>query len=327
MSESNTVKIYACGGCGTNVAKYFEQHRGKPTKGFADIEVCYIDTSMSNIDDIDPKSMFHIEGLDGSGKVRRENAEQISESVSGILQKFKPSAINIVLSSAGGGSGSVAGPSLVSELLKRDCPVIVMLIGQTDSLIELNNTINTIKSYESISKLRKKPVNAMYFENCKETPRAAVDKEARSAITVVAALFSKQNKGLDSADLENWLNYTKVTTYEPHLTYVNFYQGKDFNLDKNSAIISVATLTTVDVDPSIPMIVDYQCEGVADKEVFNMISDDRAIHYVNIDGVFTRIHDRLVKSHRELLAEKNARVVKNSILSSSDDPAGDGMIY
>jgi hypothetical protein len=58
MSESNTVKIYACGGCGTNVAKYFETHRGKSTKGFADIEVCYIDTSMSNIDDIHPKNIF-----------------------------------------------------------------------------------------------------------------------------------------------------------------------------------------------------------------------------------------------------------------------------
>ena len=224
-------------------------------------------------------------------------------------------------------SGSVIAPSLVSELLKRDCPVVVMLIGQTDSLIELDNTIKTIKSYESISKLRKKPVNAMYFENCKETPRPAVDKEVRSAISVIAALFSKQNKGLDSADLENWLNYTKVTTYEPHLTYVNFYQGKDFNLSKNSAIISVATLTTDDIDPSISTMVDYQCEGIADKEVFNMISDDRAVHCVNIDGYFTRIHESLVKRQQDLLAEKQARVVKTSILSSSDAPADDGMIY
>lgn len=320
------INVYAAGGAGINITKYFETYRGRSEPGLTGVNPIYLDTSRSNlVDSLPDDNIYTIEGLDGSGKVRKENVEKIAEHVLDILLKHPANDLNIVISSGGGGSGSVIAPSLVSELLSRDVPVIVIMIGSTDSKIELVNTIRTIKSYESVAQMCKVPVVSMYFENSISTPRKSVDADIHKAITLLGALFSGKNREMDSSDLRNWLKYTKVTSYEPRLSNMEFFLGQ-VKLGKGESAISVATLATDDGSTSAGIPVDYQTVGHIDPKVMSNISDSSPIHAVVIDGVFNNIHSRLDADLRVLEEAKSARISKSSILTDSDKPTTRGIV-
>ena len=325
-SKIGKISVYAAGGAGINVCQHFTPFIGKQEEGFASIDITYIDTSRSNMNkNIGLENTYILEGLDGSGKVRAENHKQIAECVLDILQTHKPEDLSIVVSSTSGGSGSVIAPSLVSELLSRGKSVIVMMIGSNDSRIELENTIKTMKSYENISKMRKQPIAAMYFENSKSTPRAQVDKQIQVSIVMLSALFSRQNKELDSADLVNWLNYTKVTSYQPHLVMLEFFSSV-IEVQKPAVVISVATLSVDGAETSPGSIVEYQCVGYMPEEAMKKIDTPHPIHAVLLDGVFNDTHKRLDKMLGELDEARNARIVRSTILSDNDHPTEVGLV-
>lgn len=102
---SNKVRIYSCGGCAMNIVSELEAAKGEVVPGFASMETCYIDTSRSNLINkkIDDELTFILEGMDGSGKIRSTNYQEIAKNVKGILLKFKPTQFNIVVHSASGG--------------------------------------------------------------------------------------------------------------------------------------------------------------------------------------------------------------------------------
>ena len=327
MTEPTKMMVYAAGGAGINIASYFEKFRNIAEAGLAQVEPVYLDTSSSNItQSLNKNFVYTVDGLDGSGKVRAENHERISECVLEILQKFKPSDFNIVLSSASGGSGSVIAPSLVSELLKRDIPVVVITIGSTDSKIELINTVRTLKSYEAISRLRNSPVISMYYENSKETNRKEVDARARISISALAAIFCGTNRELDSSDLKNWLKYTKVTSFDAALSYLDFYDKETMPKDKGLHVISVATLATEASDTTISTPVDYQCIGYSTENNVGLLSADVSFHGAIVAGMFNNIFARLSKTLDELEEAQKARKAQSSILSNSDNPTGSGLV-
>jgi hypothetical protein len=314
----NKIKLYACGGAGLNVAAHFTTKNPK-----RDIEPVFIDTSRSNITKGIPEdNLYLIEGLDGSGKVRAENHVQIGECILDILKNHSAGDLNVVLSSGSGGSGSVIAPSLVSELLSRDVPTVVIIIGGTDSRIELENTIRTLKSYESIAQMRKTPVVALYFENTETKSRKAVDADVHRAIDVLATLFSGNISELDSSDLRNWLRYTKVTSYDAHLTNLEFFIDK-VNLTKPHSVITVATLTDGETSSSTGCAVEYQCVGMVDPK---SVDFKLPMHSVIMTGVFDEIHKALDQKLKALDESRNARIVRSNILSDKDRPTSSGLV-
>lgn len=325
--ELGNITLFACGGAGLNIASWFEKYRDKPPNaGFAAITPIYIDTSKSNITkEHNPEYTYVVDGLDGSGKVRKENAQVITEHVLDILHKFKPGDLSIVISSLSGGSGSVIAPSLVSELLSRGCPVVVCSIASSDSGIEIDNTVNTLKSYESVAKLRSSPVSMIYRENCEAVRRSEVDKQIQGEIVKLAALFSKQNKEMDSSDLNNWLRYPKVTSYQPKLTFLDFYIDKITEL-KNGTPISVATLAKYDHNTSSGQYVEYQAVGYVDEENAKELELKLPLHYVILGGVVEQIYSELAKTRKELTELKNSRIHKQTILDSSDRATDNGLV-
>lgn len=325
--ELGNIMIYAAGGAGINIVSWFEKYRDKPPNhGFASMTPVYIDTSKSNLSKVHSENhTYLVDGLDGSGKVRRENAQAISEHVLDILHKFKPGDLSIVVSSMSGGSGSVIAPSLVSELLSRGCPVVVCSVGSTDSRIEVENTINTLKSYESVAKLRSAPVNMVYRENSNATKRSEVDTQIQGEIVKLAALFSKQNKEMDSSDLSNWLKYNKVTSFQPKLTYLDFYVDKVGEL-KHGSVITVATLARQEHNTSAGQMVEYQCVGFVDEEHAVELELKHPLHYVLLDGIFDQIYKEHAKTLKDLNELKNSRVVKQTILDNSDRATDNGLV-
>jgi len=98
------IRLYCCGGAGINIGSHFEGGQaGEP--GYAKTQLTYVDTSKSNLarSGLSRDSIYLLEGVDGSGKVRTENHAEIGRNVRNIIQQFKPGFFNIVLFSGAGG--------------------------------------------------------------------------------------------------------------------------------------------------------------------------------------------------------------------------------
>ena len=97
------VRIYGCGGMGTNIVSIYRNATQEPN--MPELEVSFVDTSFSNLKKhgIGEEEACVLEGLDGSGKLRKENANVISDNIKQILLNHKPGDFNIVVFSASGG--------------------------------------------------------------------------------------------------------------------------------------------------------------------------------------------------------------------------------
>jgi hypothetical protein len=320
------MQIYSCGGAGINLGKHFEPYRGQSEKGFSNLNVRYIDSSDSNLGSVktDPENIHVLEETAGAGKKRSLPYEEIRARASEILLKYKPEDINIVLHGFGGGSGSVIGPVLVSELLSRGHAVIVIGVGSTDSRIEIDNTVDTIRSYATISKIRKRPVPVIYYENNKDTPRGSVDTEVYAAVAFLSAFFSGDNHEMDKTDLYNFLNYQEVTEYDPRLSYLEFFT-QDIQIGKDHSLISVATLSDLDTPTTLNHLVEYQCTGFIDPTVTAKLGIKLPIHLCVMDGVFNDILSRLTKLTTAVKEHRNARINK-TIDVDMRDATEDGIV-
>lgn len=327
QKEVGNIRLYACGGAGTNIGiRLARLQNGQREVGFGSMDVAIIDTSKSNLrDGIPVKDVYLIDGLDGSGKIRADNYQEISSRVRDILQQYKPGDLNIVISSAAGGSGSVIAPSLVSELLQREVPTIVVTIGSADTRIDADNTLKTLKSYEAVAKLRNAPVVMAYFQNSTHNPRAAVDKDIEGMVISLLALFSRENAELDSRDLFNWLRFDRATSFGPQLAALHVTSGDDEMSDPGH-IISVATLATEGGDTKFDRMPEYQCVGYLPTAAKDHVLRKAPVHFIVSDGIFDDVASELNKTLRELEELRAARIGKKGLLNNNDQATDTGLV-
>lgn len=329
--EKGTIRLYAAGGAGINIGKNFEKSRGKAEEAFAEIHVSYLDTSDSNLRNVNTTldNIYRIDGIDGSGQVRAENFEEIAPRVRDMLQKHAPMDLNIVISSFSGGSGSVIGPSLVSELLSEGKNVIVIGIGDSSTVNYAKNTQKTIKSYANIAVQNEAPVVAAYFENGNSTPREEVDRGIFQLVTALAVLFSRENAELDSADLRNWLNFHRVTSFEPQLAALSLFEGTD-PVEDYGDIITVATLATEKSGTTLNTVIGYQTVGwlpPADGDNMKRVHAAAPIHFMVSDGVFTDVDAKLEQflgDHQKRLAARPPK--KSNLLKGTEGAKTNGVV-
>ena len=145
------ISVFCAGGCGTNIGKQITD---------LDIEVNYIDTSTSNLKGVKSDNIFVLENIDGAGKDRSKTYEHFKDIAGDVVIKFKPSpSLNVVVSSLSGGSGSIIAPLIAKELIRQGHNTIVIAIDSKHSVKELDNTIKTFKTYQSISVSVKKAIS------------------------------------------------------------------------------------------------------------------------------------------------------------------------
>ncbi len=332
MIDQGQIRVYACGGAGINIGALLEKHRNAEDTAAAKLNITYIDTSKSNLarnrHSIADEHTYVIDGLDGSGKIRAENYEAIVQHSKDVLQAHKPMDLNIVVSSAAGGSGSVIAPTLVGELLDRKVPVIVLLVGSTSTRLDAENTLKTIKSYESVSRMKKAPVVAIYDENSEKTTRAQVDDNLKYAVLTLAILYSRQNHELDSQDLFNWLRYDRVTSFPTQLAALTIMDGRELTSELKDLghVISVATVGSHPDQVHFPITPDYQCAGFLPESASDRFKERCPFNYIVSDGIFPDVHQRLEKFLVALKDETEARIVKRSILSKDDNVTDNGVV-
>lgn len=315
---SGKLKIYGAGGAGTNIASYFNSAAIEPN--CAAISTCYIDTSRSNIKEgIDESNVFILDNVDGSGKVRSENHVEINNVVRKILLSFEPEDFNVVVFSASGGSGSVIGPLIVSELLSRGESVVAVVVGSHESVITANNTMNTIKSLESISKRADQPV-VMYYEH-NDRKRSEVDTQLKLAISALAVLASKQNRELDTKDIANWLMFNKTTSVSAQLATLEIFKESEAADDVTDPISVVSLYDDEDTMP-LKAIPEYHAAGYlpVKSDQFN------ELHYIiSIDTLPSIVGD-LKATLGRYQTQKDSRVKQTSIVDPSDEVNDNGLV-
>lgn len=329
-TRKGNITLYAAGGCGINIAKMIEPFRDVEEVGMATITPVYIDTSLSNSKGLPQEFTWVFEGMDGSGKVRAENYQEITRHVRSILQKYPPADLAIVLSSAHGGSGSVIAPSLVSELLADNVPTIVINIGGTDSALEIKNTLNTLKSYEGVAQKRETPVAMAYFQNSKETPRATVDRSVTELISTVMTVFSRENSELDSMDLANFLRFDKVTSFKsPRVVgLVRYLTDQTENIDDVTTgnVISVVTLLKPGSALDLNFTPDYQAIGFLPEKVNSQILGIAPLSLVTLVNTPAMVAKDMAARLAVIDKAIKARVDNGPILSNSDKPTDTGIV-
>lgn len=320
------MKIYAAGGAGCNIgAALLQATRKRDDHGFAEIEIVFIDTSRSNLNATIPASQtFLFENLDGSGKLRASNYNVINEHCREILLAHKPADVNIVLSSGGGGSGSVIAPVLVSELLAREELVIAICVGSTSSRIETENTLKSLRSYEMISQKRGMPVITAYRENSQERTRAYVDQEIQALILILAAVFSGNNRELDMSDLRNFINYNKVTGYQPKLAYLDVC-NRNITIGKGQALVTLVTLVDDTTSSDVGVLAEYQAVGYVPEASRETLGQELPLHVAVISGYFNSVVERL-ETKISAYEEGRKAVIERSIVTRDISSTDDGIV-
>lgn len=228
-----TINIYACGGNGVNIGKLIKD---------MDVNIVYVDTSLSNLKSVNSPNIFLVETMDGAGKNRAIAYDGFKDVSEDVLLKFKPSEqLNIVISSLSGGSGSVLAPLVTKELLSRGHSVIVIGVESRHSVIELKNTVKTLKSFKSISDNAKKPVSLYYVEN---NNRTDADRQAIHFINLLSLLTDKKvTEEFDNSDLKSFLYFDKVTDNDPTTAILEVGHNDKSLVDKGTSIVGTILVT------------------------------------------------------------------------------------
>lgn len=229
-----SLNIYCCGGTGVNIGKRIND---------LDFSVYFIDSSRSNLKDLNSEYVFLVEDMDGAGKNRKITYEKFKEFAETILIKFKPSkALNIVISSLSGGTGSVISPLITKKLIENGHSTIVIGIDSTNSAIEIENSVKTLKSYKSISNATGKPIALYYVEN---NVREEADKEVLDFINVIGNILlnTQITEEFDLTDLHNFINYDNVTENDPDVGILTVSPNVEYVGEKNTHVVSSIFIT------------------------------------------------------------------------------------
>lgn len=320
------VMLYALGGAGLNICSaMFESHRDHNEEGMASIDTCYLDSSAANLKPSMPTDKIYIvpvpEGEDGSGKERKKNAQLIMKHVKDILHKHPPGYINVLVSSASGGTGAVFAAVLTNELLKMDQLVINITIGVADSGAEIKNTLDTLQSFEGIVGSLDKAVPVAYFENSKETPMSKVDEEVAELIAAISVVFSRMNEGLDTRDLYNFLNIERKSDHKPHAVGLKAFAG-NLVQDEHRDTITVASVVTTKDNRGIDFKLPYTTYGVMPPGMNDEITSQAPVHLVTTAYPFNDIAKRLKGFLSEMEKAANARTMRSELLSGNENMEG-----
>ena len=234
--KKNTIIIHACGGAGCAIGTKVIDALTEQYSTYSDMpawEIEYIDSTEQNIISVlgrDPSTMDNFtkitsnlhskKDIDGSGGDRGTNYKDIAIAASAYLDdnawiKNNVNEFHIVISSAGGGTGSVISPLLVNSLLERNITVIPILIGDSSTMNYARNTLNALSTFNNIANKLKKPIALIYGDNdssdtvdCTDTVNN-VNAVILAQITVLSVFLSGTNTNIDNQDMHNFIDFTK----------------------------------------------------------------------------------------------------------------------
>lgn len=207
------VRVFACGGCGTNLVSRIEGG----VASLADVQ--YFDTSLANRlgANIDPAKFTVLAGGRGSGGERIANFDEIRQSLTNLTDDaIGLSDINIVVFSAAGGSGSVIGPVLLSDLRRRaqgrrqDIRMVAVVVGDSQSQVAANNTKRTLQTLRMLAEDQESGfyLPVMIFTN--KVGRSRVDATLKYRLNALVEMLTLPVLEVDYADRMNTIGPARL---------------------------------------------------------------------------------------------------------------------
>lgn len=341
------ITLIGVGGTGINITATVGNDVAELGDGFASVERLYVDTATSNIKNFfeeEPDTFYKIEteqasksGISGSGMERRTNAADMQPALTKFIDKHKLNnrgigEYTIVVFSGHGGTGSVAAPVLIKNLLERNIPTIGIMVGDSASTITAMNTLNTIASMQGIANLTKKPFNLIYVDNNAETKDGVMDSIKKANIHVFNTLcalslfLSSDNFGIDDQDMVNIIDQSRFTTIniKPGLYSMSVFK-KDVKLSENVIPIGGRTLTADGVSPDINVELDHHKFGVIRSNNAKKIYGGLApLHLISYANFFTEEEANLKRKVETMRNRLNA--VRIDQLSGTSDADENGLV-
>jgi hypothetical protein len=311
------IVVYCCGGTGVNIGKEIVKlsqtrlHAEDQTP-YAEIEVINIDTSESDLRrHTNRENTYLFRDMDGSGSDRSMNADEIRDTIPEILNKFRPGDLNIVLNSCGGGSGSVIGPFLIASLLAEEEQTIAIGVTNSDTVSRLRNTVRVLRSYEGVAVNAGRVLPVMLHHGDKDSENN-INQHIVKDIKTLSMLFSGDIDRLDSADLKNWLNFTKITGGEVGAVALKIVTDPK-NITEEMHICSVVSLTNNANQPvKFPRTMVYHPVGIlADGN-----DSVKTMHFALVDGEIQKEHTDREKQLADMDRQVTARKPRTSIAST-----------
>lgn len=315
MATSPHIKarLYLCGGAGTDLGLQVQ------SKTFAK---AVVDASDSNFKSgMDRETCYFIEGLNGSGKNRAENARVIAPLIPEILEQFPAGDFNIVVFSAAGGSGSVIGPYIVKQLLADKKPVISVVVGVVDTARDIKNTLDTLKTLEAFSVATGQPAVVNYHENIVGQPQRVTDEEVLFSLEAFGDLLTQDIDRLDLMDLTNFVQFHKVTPILPQLAYVGVFDNRQ------AATQMVEPLVTVSLyaDPDKNVSIGQPYIGYAGfPRTKDLVSEQ--LHFIVNTHDMDRISTDLNTAQNALNQKLGTYRARRPIVSIDDNVGADGLV-
>ncbi|MGL4614396.1 MAG: hypothetical protein ACRCVV_10960 [Shewanella sp.] len=307
--------IYGAGGAGINILNQLL----KESKSQQFIkQVVGLDTSDANpaID-----GLFEIERLGdtrGSGSDKSANISRYPDFVKQVLAKHQPNSINIVVFSASGGSGSGIGPFLVRAMLERDIPVLSVVIGDTTSIKEFDNTISTLRSLNAQTKLGC-PVLFAYRENQLGRTQGEVNRNVLEVINNAVMMFNLQNERIDYADVKNFFFFTNVVKADPILTQVSFCNDENVKDYKRTPVACISLFNDIDQIKAPFDNLLYRKAGLFGPETEGLIN---AAHALLDHGSTLNELEVMMKQQETKQAELSGKYKVQKDLSQGSDDHG-----
>lgn len=318
------IQIYACGGAGINLAMPLNNQPSQ--EGYADLSVCYIDTSRSNFPaDIPTDQSFVLPGADGSGKIRAMNYPEIANNVPQILGRFPTGDFNIVIHSGSGGSGSVFGPLVANAIAHSGKPVVSLVVGSWESLITITNTINTLKSMDNLARTNNHPLTFSFFNNQDNSKRKEVDSLVRLYINRLACLVSGAHSELDSADISNWLRYDRNPNNQTPvgLAHLDIVETDEDALGIEYPISIASIHSGASAIGSIGA--DYQCAGIMKADIVKAVGYEQQHFILSVHDV-PELLKKLEQRKTELVQRQQSRPRTQALVDSGVATTQDGMV-
>lgn len=226
--EHKKIIVHCAGGAGISIAdKTFKFLDESNSEFKAQLVYHCLDTSDANYKDTKHlKSITTLDKivnmnlsqghLDGSGGIRSHAAPSVVKGVQEYLDKNKyltpkRGEIHVILSSASGGSGNVIASVLLNNLMSKEIPVFLVLIGDSSNAKSTENTRKTLLTVNDISTRYERIVSIRYlFNNYSEfstLKEAQADNDAQISIMLdFLRIFNGDVKDLDYQDLVNLIN-------------------------------------------------------------------------------------------------------------------------
>jgi len=218
-----TINVIGLGGAGANLLVGVKDMLSETMilDGHPDVNMFHVDTSAANksVSAQVGASFYQVKSttignkdLQGSGGVRSANVKEtvisIREFVNDNMDVINEDSMNILISSASGGSGSILSPLLKKQLMELDIPAVVVLIGDSRSLSYAINTSDTLKTFHGIAKSKDAAISMVYLDNLDE-PEEDVNMYVCEFCSILVLFYNSKNLDMDPADIASFMDPTK----------------------------------------------------------------------------------------------------------------------